>query len=196
MAKVFLSFLFLLCALPSIAKPKIGVVDMDRIFQNYYLKLQIESDVQARIEKLKTSSRVLAVQESDAKLKELATTVRDRKLPAETRELAAEEFNSLSIEHQSLIQEMERFLSDEKQKATRELVETLEKIIITVREEIAVISKEGGYDFVLETAGMTSTQISPIIYLREKTDLTDLVVERLNKDAPKEAKEAEPAASE
>ena len=159
---------------------------MDRIFKNYYLKLQIEKDVEARIESLKSSSRVLAVQETDAKLKELAATVRDKKLPAETRELAAKEFNSLAIEHQSLIQEMEQYLADEKRKATNELVKTLEKIIADVRVEVSLICKEGGYDFVLETAGKSSSQISPIVYLREKTDLTDLVIERLNKDAPAE----------
>ena len=198
--KVLLCFLFLLSALPSFAQPKIGVLDMNKLFENYYLKLEIERDVASRIDALKNSSRVQAVQETDAKLKELAATVRDRKLAAETRELAAKEFNSLALEHQSLVQEMEQYLSDEKQKATLELVETLEEIIVTVREEVAVISKEGGYDFVLETGGMTSSRISPIIYLKEKTDLTDLVIERLNKDAPSQDSEeeeaAEPAAPE
>ncbi|MGJ8723710.1 MAG: OmpH family outer membrane protein [Roseibacillus sp.] len=182
--KVFLSFLFLLSALTSSAQPKIGVINMDEVYLNYHLKLKIEKDVQAKIEALKTSSRVVAVQETDAKLKDLAKTVRDKTLAAETRELAAEEFNSLAIEHQSLIQEMERYLADEKQKATRELVESLEEIIVIVRKEISKVCREENYDFVLENAGKTSSQISPVIYLRNKTDITSLIVERLNKSAP------------
>lgn len=157
---------------------------MDDVFAKYYLKIKIEKDVQEQIEALKTSSRVVAVQEMDSKLKELAVTVRDKALAAETRELAAKEFNSLAIEHQALLQEMEQFLADAKRQATRDLVETLEELISRVRKEISILSKEEGYDLVLESRGKTSSQISPIVYLRNKTDITTLVVERLNKDAP------------
>ena len=186
--KIFFCLLFLLSSLDSFAKPKIGVVDIEKIFADYHNKLEIEKDIQTRIEALKTSPRVLAVQETDTKLKELAATVRDKKLAPETRELAGKEFNSIAMEHQSLVQEMEQFLSSEKNQATRELVEALEKVIAIVREEISAVAQEEGCDLVLETGGATSSQISPIIYLREKTDLTALVLsKRLNKDAPAEA---------
>ena len=169
---------------PLVAKPKIAVVNIDTIYAKYHRKLTIEKEVQDKVDALKNSSRVLAVEETDTKLQELAETVRDKKLPAEARELAAEEFNSLAIEHQALIREMKDFLREEKRKTTRELVETVEQIIVEIRAEISKISQEQQFDFVFEEGGKTSTQVSPIIYLREKIDITEAVLEVLNADAP------------
>ena len=104
---------------PLVAKPKIAVVNIDTIYAKYHRKLTIEKEVQDKVDALKNSSRVLAVEETDTKLQELAETVRDKKLPAEARELAAEEFNSLAIEHQALIREMKDFLREEKRKTGR-----------------------------------------------------------------------------
>ena len=170
--------------LPLVAKPKIAVVNMDVIFNGYHRKLSIEKEVQEKIAALTNSPRVLAVQEMDAKLKELAVTVRDKKLTPETRELAAEEFNSLAIEHQSLIQEMEEYLEQEKRAETQRLVETLEDILQIVHTEIAKIGKEQDFDLIIELEGKTSTQVSPIIYLREKNDITDLILKSLNEQSP------------
>lgn len=175
-----LLLLALLFAPIASAKPKIAVVDIDTIFTGFSRKLTVEKEVANKIEALKQSPRVLAVQEMDTKLKELAATVRDKTKDPETRELAAEEFNSLAIEHQSLLQEMEKFLQEEKLKATRQLVDTVEKLIGEIRAEISRVGKEQNFDMVLEVGGRSSSQVSPIIYLREKTDLTSLVLERLN----------------
>ena len=178
------SLLLFLGLLPLVAKPKIAVVNMDVIFNGYHRKLSIEKEVQEKIAALTNSPRVLAVQEMDAKLKELAVTVRDKKLTPETRELAAEEFNSLAIEHQSLIQEMEEYLEQEKRAETQRLVETLEDILQIVHTEIAKIGKEQDFDLIIELEGKTSTQVSPIIYLREKNDITDLILKSLNEQSP------------
>ena len=79
---------------------------------------------------------------------------------------------------------MKDFLREEKRKTTRELVETVEQIIVEIRAEISKISQEQQFDFVFEEGGKTSTQVSPIIYLREKIDITEAVLEVLNADAP------------
>lgn len=162
---------------------------MDEIFKNFHRKVSIEREVQEKIENLKTSSRVVAVKETDTRLKELAQTVRNKQETVETRELAAKEFNLLSIEYQALIREMETFLHEEKRKATLELVETIESLIVEIRREISAIGKEQGFDLVLEQGGKTSSQIPSIIYLREKTDITAEAIERLNAAAESDATE-------
>lgn len=191
LVKALTILLLFLGTLAATAKPKIAYVNMDVILTNYYRKAMVEKDVQDRIEALKSSPRVLAVQEMDAKLKELADTVRDKTQKEATRETAAEEFNSISIEYPALMEEMEQFLTEEKRKATTELVETIEDIQAEVRAEISAIGKSEGYDLILERGGKTSSQVSPIIYLRDGTDLTEMVLSRLNANAPAEEKEEE-----
>lgn len=153
---------------------------MDEIFSNFHRKVEFEKKIQQNIEDLKNSSRVVAVKEVDTRLKELASTVRNKKETAKNRELAAEKFNSLSLEYQSLIIEMDAFLKEERKKATLTLVETVENLIVEIRQEISLIGKEQGFDLVLEQSGKTSSQIPAIIYLRDKTDITAEIIARLN----------------
>lgn len=188
--KTFFLLLLLLGSATATAKPKIAYVNMDRIFIGYFRKAAIEKDVKDQIEALQNSPRVLAVQEMDAKLKKLAETVRDKTQTEEVRELAAKEFNSISIEYPALIEEMEQYLNTEKRMATTRLVETIEEIIAEVRAEISALGEAGGYDLVLELEGKTSSQVSPIIYLRDGFDLTDSVLTKLNADAPPSEEEA------
>ena len=152
---------------------------MDRIFLESEQKDVIEENVEKKMDSLKSSPRVLAVQEMDSRLKAIAETVRDEDLAPEQREQAANEFNSLSMEYQSLVQEMEEFLQDEKMNAKRKLVETVEALVEEVREVVAQTSKEMDVDLVFEIGGKTSSQVSPIIYLRDRVDLTDAVLAKL-----------------
>ena len=79
---------------------------------------------------------------------------------------------------------MEEYLEQEKRAETQRLVETLEDILQIVHTEIAKIGKEQDFDLIIELEGKTSTQVSPIIYLREKNDITDLILKSLNEQSP------------
>ena len=173
------------------AKPNIAVVNIAKVFHENDHNVTMNEKFRAESEALQSSPRVVAVQEMDAKLKTLATTVRDKKIALEVRENATEEFKSLSIEYQSLVQEMETFLAAEKQKLTEDLVTDLEAFILEVREVITTVGKEGGFDLVLEEFGKTSTQTSAIIYLRNKVDITDKVLARLNSKLEEDKKDGE-----
>ncbi len=178
--RVFRLLFLLLCPLTLAASPRIAVVDMDKIYQGYQRKIEIERQISERLEALKNSPRTQAVQEMDQKMQDLARIVRDKASPIKTREKAANEFNTLAIEHQALIKNVNEHLRKDKLDATEELVETVERLIGEVHKEIVLIGKEKGFDLVLETAGSTSSQTSPLIYIREKTDITQLVLTRLN----------------
>ena len=186
-----------LCGLSGVfaEKPRIAVVDISTVFSKYYRKIEAEKAMQDRLAEIKVNPRAVAVQELDAKLSELAEMVRDEKNTKEERETAMEEFNSTTIEYRSLAKELENFMSIEQQKVTVSLVDNIEKITTEVRDQVQVIGKEMGYDLVLEVGGVTSTQISPIIYIRDGIDISDEVVTRLNADAPAAEEAPQPEGS-
>lgn len=149
--------------------------------------------MQAKINALKNNPRVLAVRDLNTKLSELAAIVRDDSQPEEDRKIAAEEFNATSVEYQSLAKEMELFMAEEQRKATKQMVEAIEALMEDVRERVSEIGKSEGYDLILEIGGLTSSQTSPIIFLRNGTDISELVLERLNAEFPATEAEATPA---
>lgn len=174
-------------------QPKIATVDIESLFSRYHRKTVVENEMQAKINALKNNPRVLAVRDLNTKLSELAAIVRDDSQPEEDRKIAAEEFNATSVEYQSLAKEMELFMAEEQRKATKQMVEAIEALMEDVRERVSEIGKSEGYDLILEIGGLTSSQTSPIIFLRNGTDISELVLERLNAEFPATEAEATPA---
>ncbi len=162
------------------AEPKIGIVDLNYILENYDAKTKFKEEMNEKLTALNESSRVKAVEETDRAIKELARIVRNKEIDLEKREAAAQEFESLHLEYKSLVQEMNSFLKVERKNATLELVEDIEQLLDTVRTLVSQIGQEKELDLILEIGGKTNSQISPIIYLRHKVDLTKDVLARLN----------------
>ena len=67
---------------------------------------------------------------------------------------------------------------------TRELLHDVQKIV-------GKIAEEEGIDHVFEVSGKSSSQLPSLIYIRNATDLTDRVIEELNRNQP----EKEPPSS-
>ena len=182
-----ITLLLIVSALPALAKPRIAVVDLDHIYENYQRKIEAETTMQKRVELIQDSERVRVTNQMDARLKELATIIRDVKKPVKVREETAKEYQSLSLEYQSLVQETQEFLASERKKSALFLVEILEAMVADVQAEIKKTGEENGFDLVLDKAGHTSSQTSSIVYLRDSTDITETVLKRLNDKAAKTA---------
>ena len=48
------------------------------------------------------------------------------------------------------------------------------------------IAEDKDFDYVFETSGKTSSQLEPLLYIRNSTDITELVITELNKNKPPE----------
>lgn len=194
--KILLSLVLLLAVGSAHAEgPKIATVNMEELFRKYHRKIAVEERMKTQLEAIKQNPRVTAVRDLNTKLTGLAEVVKDETNPEDDRKIAAEKFNSTSIEYQSLAKELEQFMTIEQRKVTEQMIDSLELLLEEVREQVNEIGKSENFDLVLEVGGLTSSQTSPIIYLRNGTDITKLVLEQLNHGAPEEAAE-EPASED
>lgn len=163
--------------------PQIATVDMEVVFAKFERRTAAEAENLKKLEELSQNPRILAVRNLDAELVTLATTVRDETLSDEIREKAATSFNSQSIEYTSLVSEMDRFIKSEKQRMTVDFVQKWEELITEARAAVAQIGEEGDFDLVVEIGGKTSSMLPSILFLSSGTDITELVVARLNRPA-------------
>jgi Skp family chaperone for outer membrane proteins len=74
-----------------------------------------------------------------------------------------------------------------KEKENIELGKLREEILDAVRE----VGKEEGYDFIFDRSGASGANVLILAYAKDATDLTALVLERINRDAPKKDKDQE-----
>ena len=149
------------------AQAKIGYIDADAITTTYKRFQDAQKEAQRYEEEL--TKEFNKSQNELARLKE--NFDRQSLLMSEQRKKEEQQ----NIERKQ--QELQKFLEDvsgQGGKLQRKTQELLQPIILRVNEAIATVSKDKGYDFVLNTAA--------IAYANEDLDLTQLVLEQLEKE--------------
>ncbi len=151
-------FTFLLCR-PASAELKIGYVDFIKVFNNYEKTIQLEQELEKKREE-KQQEREKLVDEI-RKLKEEMEL-----LSEEGRKKKQAEMNEKLKKLQEFDRQASKNLLKEKDDAAREIIEEFDALI-------KQIGKEDGYNFILNERF--------ILYGEDQYDLTDRVLETLNK---------------
>lgn len=198
--KHFLSFFLVMCG--SLAPlslsaqeetDKIGTVDSQKVLAEYYktkdlvarfkgyeqtILDQNEEKVEA-IKKLATESQELQAQAENSSLPPDKQKEMLGKVMAQRREVQAMEEARLTW-------------LDRKRRAFREAQSVdfggLRKELV---EMVKAVGEELEYDFIFDSAGASITNVQVLAYAKDATDLTALIIERANRDAPEDAGEGE-----
>lgn len=161
------------------ASPRLGVVNVSEVYLRYTQFLGIEESYNQQAKALEQNPRFQAVKETDARLKELSETLKNSETSEESREVVGKEFTLLSEEFTSLSTELREFLAGERLRLTAEKVVLIEKALENIQLVVRQLGKEQKLDYVFDVSGESSSQSSPIVYVREPVDLTASVIERL-----------------
>lgn len=179
---------FLLAATASAADLKIGVVDMNRAYEEYYKSKERNAlraknaaeanekfnDRKAKYEKLIESAQSLDKQSKDVVLSE------------QIRKQKYQELERLAPEIRALSKDMQEFRALANQKLQTEEFqhrqEGNKEIIKAVQEKAAA----DGYDLVFDKSGAGITFTPLLLHSKEgvTTDFTSELIVQLNKDAP------------
>ncbi|MCX7713449.1 MAG: OmpH family outer membrane protein [Chthoniobacterales bacterium] len=169
------------------AQFKIGVVDMNECFVNFYktkeaevkineARNQAKSELDARLEKLNKAVEEINKLQQEINKPELSQSARETK----TREL-----NEKANDTRALDREVAEFRSTRERQIQEQFLrmrkDLIDEIMSVVNEQI----KNGGYDLVFDKSGLSMGQIPLILYSRKDMDFTPAVIAELNKNAPK-----------
>jgi outer membrane protein len=177
------------------AEIKLGILDMNRVFTEYYKTKDAEkklNDQRAaakkefddRVETLKTSMDEINKLNLQIEAPELSADAKDGML--KTREEKVAEARTLDREVNDFKGTRERQLQEQFVRMRKDIIDDIMKVV-TAR------ITEGGYDLVLDKSGLSAGQIPVVVYSRDDSDFSSEIIEKLNADAP--AAPAAPAAS-
>lgn len=179
------AILALSLSLPALAeKPKFAVVDVAKAFEAYHVTLEEKEKNKAARAELKKDKRLEQIKLTRVELLDLRENVRDTTLAEAQREEYFRKFQIKAHELRSLQRDTLNYLAEQNRIIDTAMVDKTKELLETIRSVVREIGEQGGYDYVFEKGGKTSSQIAPLIYIRNATDLTDLVIKTLNKDAP------------
>jgi len=174
---------------PSPPKMNIGLVDMERIFKEFYktkieeqkveeVKAVIAAEVEKRREK---HSSVLAEYEA------LVKKVRDPTLSDAVRRGHQANAEAKAGELQALDQAMAKYAEDKRRQLLTEVEQRKAEILNEISEKINEMAKAQDFDAVFDRGGLSDRGFPFVVFIKDATDISREVITNLNANAPKGA---------
>ncbi len=188
--------LCLIAASPAQAQMKVGMVDMNKVFQDYYKTKEAEQRI--------NEARGAAKKEMDDRMDARTKTLEDINTlnkEMENKSLSAQARDEKSKQRDDKIAEvrnLEREITEFKNTRERQLQEQAVRMRNGIVEEIMKIVndrvKADGYDLVFDKSGSSLNGVPLILASKDSMEFTNDVITALNKTKPATT-DAKPAAT-
>lgn len=175
--------LLLIVSLAAIAaEQKICVVDMEKIFTNYYKTKLEDAKMKKQAEVFKNYIKTMGdargkIEASFVELRDASQNIGLSDVEREKKRIEAQdkyrELQAKDVEIQQYNQQKRQFLVNEYERIRKELI----KEISTVIQSRA---KREGYTFVFDYSGNSTNNISTIVYYDPAIDITDIILKEVN----------------
>lgn len=167
----------------------IGLVDMERIFAEFYKTKIAEEEVEKVKEIIKGEVEQRRVTHSGL-LKEydaLVAKVKDPTLGESIRTGHRTKAEAKGGELRSLDAEMKEYAERRRKQLIEQVEASKAKILNEISKKINDIATADGLDAVFDRAGLSERGFPLVVFVKDATDLSEKVIQALNADAPKTA---------
>ncbi len=198
--KIFLALaagLWLACS--AHAETKIGLIDLRKVFDNYYKTKQADlnlKDEAADLEKQRLEM-VEDFKKGEAEWKKLLDKSNDQAIVATERANSKQAAESKLLELKNLEQSVAQFERSSRAKLGEKQRRKRDAILQEIRDVVNAKSKVASYTMVLDSAAASINDTPVVLYNNGENDMTELVLNQLNASAPPLSKvEEKPATPE
>ena len=168
------------------ARLKIATVDMQALTQEYNKTKTTRIKMEKDIERVKADGT-----ERMKHLQELAKTVEDLKKqsddPAISEAKRRELMNSRQLkgqELQTLQADLEDFMKRKDRAVKEQIMVEMKVILDEIRAKVQKHAEGEGYDYVLDKAGISTSQVPILLYTKDATDITEVLLKTINEGVP------------
>ena len=164
---------------------RIAVVNMETVFRQYY-KSRIAADT-LRQQSEVYRNYIMAEQTRLRELEKEMNTARDAAqnlaLSAAERESRKQLFTAKAQELKQKRAELQNYMLERNRTLSNVEKNKRQEILTDIREEAKKQAVSGGYTFVLDSSGMTTSGIPAVLYAPPTADLTAKILKSLNATA-------------
>lgn len=176
----------------------IATVDMQELFKQYYRTNEAQKQInveRARIQK-DNNERLSRIRELETNLGNLRKQLEDPAINDSKKQTLYKDFQTKQQEGIALDRERREFLQRRNQALNEKMVQRMKGILEEIRKLVEEQAKKDDYDYVFDKSGLSTSQVPFLLYTKDATDITAVLLKDLNKDAPPESlkKEEEPKA--
>jgi len=170
-------------------KLKVGTVDMQELFKQYYKTNEAQKQInleRARIQK-ENNERLQRIREIEKTLEDLKKQIEDPSTSDQKKASLVQEWQGQQTEGSALDRERREFLQRKNQALNENMVERMKGILNEIRKLVEDQAKTDNYDYVFDKSGLSTSQVPFLVYTKDATDMTAELLKTLNKDAPEGA---------
>ncbi len=165
---------------------KIGVVDLKKVFDNFYKTSQSDASFKKEAEDMDKELKGMVddARKAQEEYQKLFDSANDQAISADERakakQAAEDKYRELANRKDAVDQynrQAAARLDEEKRKKTEDLVGE-------IKDHLNVMAKAGSYNLVFDTSGESANRVPVALYANGLPDLTDALLKDLNLGAP------------
>ena len=174
------------------AEMKVGTLDMNNVFTQYYRTKDAETKLnEARAAaKKELDDRLETLKKSMDEINKISADIEKPELGKDAKEKAAKSRDEKVAEARNLDREIAEFRGTRERQLQEQFMRMRKDIVDDIMKVVTVKVQESNYDLVFDKSGMSIGQIPVIVYSKESMDFSKDIIDTLNKGV---AKPAEPA---
>jgi outer membrane protein len=171
------------------AKLKIATVDMQELFKQYYRTNEAQKQInleRARIQK-DNNERMAKIRDIETALGKLGKQLEDPALNDSKKQALFKDWQMQQQEGIALDRERREFLQRRNQMLNEKMLQRMKGILEEIRKLVEEHAKGENFDYVFDKSGLSTSQVPFLLYTKDATDITAVLLKDLNKDAPAES---------
>ena len=188
MKKILALLLLVFCsAALSAAEARIAVVDLDRVFKEYYKSRIAEEFLTQQMEAARLYMNQLnaSLEALKAEARRLGTNAYNPALNDAARKQAADKADEALAKVKAKETEIQLYTNERMRELRRLEQQRRDEIIADIRSEINRRAQAGNYSFVLDCSGKSANQLPVVLVYPKAHDISDAVIRELNRPAAK-----------
>ena len=170
-------------------KLNIATVDMQELFKQYYRTNEAQKQInveRARIQK-ENNERLARIRELEENLGKLRKQLDDPSLNDSKKQTLFKDWQGQQQEGIALDRERREYLQRRNQALNEKMVQRMKGILEEIRKLVEEKAKVENFDYVFDKSGMSTSQVPFLLYTKDATDMTAILLKDLNKGAPPES---------
>jgi len=183
--------ILLAVALPSYAQSKVAIVDLRKVFDEFYKTKAADKTLKDRAEDLEKERKVLTdqYQKLNEDWKKAVDGASDQAVSADEREKRKKAAESKLLEIKELEQNLTQFDRGSRSTLEEQQRSMREKILAEIRTVVTSKAKAGNYALVVDTAAESINKTPVVLFTNGENDITTAVLAQLNANAPASLRE-------
>jgi len=174
---------------------KVATVDMQALFQEFHqtktTKAKFEEE-QTRVVRDR-DERLARLNEMKKQMEDLQKQLSDPSVADAKKQALFSERQSKQQQFEGLQKELEEFIQRKSRALNEQMQLRMKAILEEIRVKVQKHAEGEGYDYVLDKTGASTSQVPVLLYTKDATDITEVLMKTINEGAPAPAAEEKKA---